>query len=164
MRYIPIGAPGSPCCDPVLKRFERADFPAYADWFVEADLARFVGTMDHAWLEAILSDGSTRQFSVLCGGALAAVTGVHMPDADHDYHYLTDIAVRQDLRRAGLATWLLRQLLGHPDFQTTSHWQAAVRPDNISIQSLFQKTGWSRIARREPDDNLLVYGCSVLPL
>jgi len=87
-----------------LRPFLRSDYAAYASWYVDPLLNRFLGPMDDAWLDATLTEPQDhRTLVALSGGALVAVIGWCGPDAQHRERVIIELADNPAYRRHGLA-------------------------------------------------------------
>lgn len=139
-----------------IRQFEEAHFPEYRAWFEDSELRRQLGTVDDEWLDCVLAEGPGRQFAVFCAESLVAVLGLYFEGHDPRV-YITDLAVRPELRRQGIAAALLGQLarLALPVEQAT--WHAFVDAKNPAAQALFESAGWQMCAGGPDSDGMFEY-------
>lgn len=140
-----------------IRRFQASDYPTYESWFDDVLLNEQLGPMDRDWLEYVLHDSSGAQYSVLRQGELVAVVGVCLPVDGHAYYFVTDLAVRPDLRGNGIGRGALGLLLAHPDLQDSTLWRAGVMPENPAAQAFFTHLGWARREAQTPFDELIEF-------
>ncbi len=131
-----------------IRPFQAGDFPAYESWFADPVLNAQLGPMDREWLQHVLADTAGAQYSVLRGDELVAVVGICLPAEAHPYYFITDLAVRPELRGTGVGRQAQALLMTHPDLQGSTLWRAGVMPDNPGALAFLARLGW---ARREPD-------------
>ena len=123
-------------------KFGPEYFDEYRHWFADATLARALGPApDEEWLEHIQHDDSGSQFAVLAAGELVAVVGIVFPIEEAAYSVITDFAVRPNLRKTGVGTQVLDQLL---TVQPPGPWRAYVEKTNVAAKQFFQQNGWAR--------------------
>jgi len=131
-----------------IRPFLADDFPEYERWFSDPVLNAQLGPMDRDWLEHVLGNIHCRQYSLTRGDELVAVVGVCLPVEAHPYYFVTDLAVRPELRGTGVGRGVMGLVMGHPELQCSTLWRAGVMPDNPAALAFLTRLGW---ARREPD-------------
>jgi len=132
-----------------VRKFKKSDFPIYKQWFEDPELSAHLGPLDKEWLEYILTETSGIQLCFTECDELIAVAGVHFQTESQPHNFITDIAVRPDLRLNGLGYILLTKLLGLPEFSYVAMWRADVMSHNQAAIRLFHKAGWQRITDGE---------------
>lgn len=142
----------------VTRQFQETDFLDYESWFVDAELNRQLGPIDREWLAYVLADSEGAEYSFLLNQELIAVAGVHYPTTEHNYYYITDIAVRPKLRRQGIGKRIIKQLQAQPMLQSVKNWRAGVATNNIAAAKLLESLGWRKLSQASDTDNLMVYG------
>jgi ribosomal protein S18 acetylase RimI-like enzyme len=141
----------------VTRRFQETDFPNYESWFVDPELNRQLGPTDREWLTCVLTDSEGAEYSFLINQELIAVAGVHYPTAEHNYYYITDIAVRPQLRGRGIGERIVRELQVQTELQLVKNWRAGVAINNIAAAKLLESLGWRKIFQANDSDDLTVY-------
>lgn len=61
------------------------------------------------------------------------------------FAYLADVLIAEDYRHRGLAFWLIRTIVGHPDLQNLRRFLLATR----SAHELYAKVGFMPVAKPE---------------
>jgi GNAT superfamily N-acetyltransferase len=61
------------------------------------------------------------------------------------FAYLADVYVLESHRGRGLATWLMKSILAHPDLQGLRRWMLVTR----DAHGLYRKVGFSDLAHPE---------------
>ncbi len=104
--------------------------------------------MDDEWLEHVMKEENGLQYSVFSGKDLVAVVGMIPPMEKYPDYYLTDFAIKPDLRDQGIGSTVLRELIQlHP----LVSWKAVVNVRNTKASSFFKKNGWS--VAEKPDEH-----------
>lgn len=140
-----------------IRHFQASDFPAYESWFADPVLNAQLGPMDQDWLNHVLNDTTTAQYSVVRGDGLVAVVGVCLPNEAHPYYFITDFAVRPDLRGRGVGRSTQALLMAQPDLQLSTLWRAGVVPDNSGALTFLARLGWTRREPESPFDELVEF-------
>ncbi|MBD9630628.1 GNAT family N-acetyltransferase [Pseudomonas sp. PDM19] len=140
-----------------IRPFQLGDIPPYESWFKDPLLDAQLGPMDRYWLEQVLKDADKAQYSILHGGQLIAVVGVCLPTAAHPYYFVTDLAVRPELRGSGVGRAVMTLVMSRPELQGSPLWRASVRPDNPTALAFLIKLGWTRLEMGNPFDELLEF-------
>ena len=96
-----------------FKQFQRENYQEYASWFTDAELNKRLGPMDDEWLSAILArteeEGIT--WAVYLGAEMVGVV-VTVFDPEKVLPVgITALAVKPVLRRQGIGSVILRELL-----------------------------------------------------
>lgn len=141
-----------------LRPFLREDFEWFAPWFADPELDAQLGPIDAEWLEAVLGD--TRGEQLVAeesdgprAGEAVAVIGLVWAGPGHPEITVSDLAVRPELRRSGVARRVL-DALSERDFSDPGHGLLAyVDPENPAAQALFTGLGWAHTPppHGEPD-------------
>lgn len=141
----------------VTRQFMETDFLDYESWFVDAELNRQLGPIDCEWLAYILADSEGAEYSFLLNQELIAVAGVHFPTAEHNYCYITDIAVHPKLRRQEIGKRIIKQLQAQPSLQLVKNWKAGAAINNIAAAKLLESLGWEKSFQAHDSDDLIIY-------
>ena len=128
-----------------MRRFRRRDYLAYSAWFSDAELNLHLGPIDEAWLTYVLADEGGSQFSFISEDELIGVAGLCHPGKRNEDYVLTDIAVRPNLRRQGIAAGLILKLLGEYPWTQSKCLSAYIAPDNAAALGLFRALGWVKM-------------------
>ena len=141
-----------------FKRFDQDYYPEYASWFADADLNRHLGPMDYDWLEAILSEAETKgaTWAVFQGGELVAVGGIKF-DTDNQLVIISEIAVKPTLRRQGIGTAVLKQILSLDQKEGFYSHLAYISLDNQPAQHCMEKIGFRRATSTPNEQGYLEY-------
>lgn len=145
----------------VSRRFEARDYQLYKKWFSDPELNLQLGPMDKEWLNHVLTDQSGAQYSFFSSGIFIAVAGVLFPDAEHDCYYLTDIAVKPDLRSRGIGAKVIKKLLMHAELREAHNWRASVSVGNLAGLRLLENTGWNRLLIQNDKDELIMFELNI---
>lgn len=140
-----------------IRPFQADDFPPYESWFADPVLYAQLGPMDREGLEQVLKDADRALYSILRGDLLVAVVGVCLPNPAHPYYFVTDLAVRPELRGSGVGRAVMALVMSRPELQRSPLWRASVRPDNPGALAFLIKLGWTRLAMGNPFDELLEF-------
>jgi len=140
-----------------IRPFQAEDIPPYESWFDDPLLYAHLGPMDRYWLEQVLNDTDRAQYSILCGDLLVAVVGVCLPNPAHPYYFVTDLAVRPELRGSGVGRAVMTLVMSRAELQGCPLWRASVRPDNPAALAFLLKLGWTRLEMGNPFDELLEF-------
>lgn len=140
---------------------KRVIFRSTKKWFSDPELNLRLGPMDEEWLNRVLSDRTGAQYSFFSSGKLVAVAGVLFPDAEHDCHYLTDIAVKPDFRWRGIGARVLSKLLMHSELRQAHKWRASVSVGNLAGLRLLESTGWQRLSIQNDRDKLIMFELNI---
>ncbi|PJI49304.1 MAG: GNAT family N-acetyltransferase [Pseudomonas sp.] len=140
-----------------IRPFQAEDIPPYESWFDDPVLYAQLGPMDRYWLEQVLKDADKAQYSILRGGLLVAVVGVCLPTPAHPYYFVTDLAVRPELRGSGVGREVMTLVMSRAELQSNPLWRASVRPDNPAALAFLIKLGWTRLEMGNPFDELLEF-------
>ena len=136
----------------VLKRFQPEHYAEYASWFADPELNRRLGPIDADWLEAVLSqperEGMT--WAALRGAELVAVVETALDPERRLPAVITAIATRPALRRQGIGSRVLAQVLALHRSQGIGEHLAFVAADSPGAQRCLEKAGFVRAAP-EPD-------------
>lgn len=140
-----------------IRPFQAEDFPPYESWFADPVLYAQLGPMDRYWLEQVLSDADKALYSILRGDLLVAVVGVCLPTSAHPFFFVTDLAVRPELRGTGVGRAVMALVMNRAELQSSPLWRASVRPDNPGALAFLIKLGWTRLEMGNPFDELLEF-------
>lgn len=136
-----------------LIRFQREHFEEYASWFVDPELNRHLGPMDQAWLEAVLSQPESAgvTWAVFRGREMVAVVETIFDPEQRLPAGITALATRPDLRRQGIGSTVLQQILLHHKSQGIVEHVAYISIHNSGGQRCAEKVGFAPITN-EPNE------------
>ncbi|MBB4863837.1 ribosomal protein S18 acetylase RimI-like enzyme [Pseudomonas nitritireducens] len=140
-----------------IRPFQVEDFLPYQSWFADPLLDAHLGPIDRDGVEQVLNDSDRALYSVLRGDLLVAVVGIRLPDEAHPFYFVTDLAVRPQLRGSGVGRRVMALMMNRPELQRSPLWRASVRPDNPGALAFLLKLGWTRLAMGNPFDELLEF-------
>jgi RimJ/RimL family protein N-acetyltransferase len=145
--------------DLAFKRFRREDYDEYASWFVDPELNRHLGPMDEAWLEAVLSQPESAgvTWAVFRGPELVAVLETVFDPGQRLPVGITAIAVKSGLRRQGIGTQVLREILLHHKNQGLAEHVAYIAIDNAGAWRCVEKAGFVPVTNEPNADGYLEY-------
>ena len=124
-----------------IRFFRESDFETFADWFADEKLNAELGPIDQEWLDYILAEEPPSQFACLINNELVAVVGICHAKNETDNHFvITDIAVAPKLKRTGLGSKALREVINRVN--PTHSWLAYVDHENVQAHHFFQSQGW----------------------
>jgi RimJ/RimL family protein N-acetyltransferase len=127
-----------------LKRFQPEHYTEYASWFADPELNRRLGLMDSNWLAAVLSqpetEGST--WAVSRGAQLVAVVETALDPQRRLPAVITAIATRPALRRQGIGSLVLAQILSLHRSQGIREHLAFVAVDSPGARRCLEKAGF----------------------
>jgi ribosomal protein S18 acetylase RimI-like enzyme len=126
----------------VIAQFTKKDFPIYKDWFEDTELNTRLGPMDDDWLEYVMNQVDGCQYSVFDENKLVAVIGIILPDEKHPAYYITDFAIRPDLRGKGVGSEVLRSFLKQFPLKPGQTWKTFVDTRNPRAKTFFESNGW----------------------
>ena len=137
-----------------FKRFQREDYPEYAAWFVDPELNRHLGPIDPAWLDAVLSQsklaGAT--WAVFHEIELIAVIETVFDMKRHLPVGIAAFATKPSLRRQGLGTMVLQQMLSIHKSKGINEHVAYVSIHNFGGRRCVEKVGFVTVTS-EPDEH-----------
>ena len=126
-----------------FSKFKAEDFPEYKLWYKDALLNRELGPMDNEWLEHVLKETDGCEYSVFRDDELIAVVGIKYPVEQYPDYYLTDFAMKPDLRYQGIGSEVLQELMKLHPLKPGQSWKAVVNQRNEKAAAFFKKHGWS---------------------
>jgi ribosomal protein S18 acetylase RimI-like enzyme len=137
-----------------LKHFQREHYAEYASWFVDPELNRHLGPMDQTWLDAVLSrpESAGVTWAVFRGTELVAVAETVFDPEGFLPAGITAIATKPGLRRQGIGTIMLQQILSLHKSKGIVEHVAYVSPHNPDGRRLLEKAGFV-VATVEPNEH-----------
>jgi len=96
-----------------FKCFQIGHYAEYASWFRDPELNRHLGPMDQTWLDGVLSQPKSAgiTWAVFRGFELVAVVETVFDPENHLLAGIAAIATKPVLRRQGIGTRVLQQIL-----------------------------------------------------
>jgi ribosomal protein S18 acetylase RimI-like enzyme len=133
--------------------FRAEDFPEYLSWYKDEELDSHLGPMkeNDEWLHHVLQRTDGKEYSVFTGNKLVAVVGTLFPDAKHPSYYITNFAMKPNLRAQGIGTKILNELIALHPLKKGESWIAFVDVRNPKAKSFFEKSGWK--SSDKPDEH-----------
>lgn len=125
-----------------VRRFSRADWDWYREWFADRELDRRLGPIDEEWLTHVLEESDGVQLVVEQRGHPVAVVGC-VWGAPAMGHAITDLAVAPFHRRQGFGSVAVDMTTRWPGHPPTNFWCAYVELDNEPAFDFFTSRGWS---------------------
>ncbi len=135
--------------------FNRDHFDIYKRWFNDAELNKRLGPIDEEWLNHVLQEEDGQQYAVFQDDDMLGVVGVKHPSKEDEHLYITDIAVRPDLKGQGIGGVILSDLSRvYPDI-SLEHWVAFVSAANTTAIAFFTKNNWMPKQEEVVEDDML---------
>lgn len=135
----------------IFLKFKAEDFSEYKSWYKDAFLNRELGPINNKWLEHVLKETDGCEYSVFRGNELVAVVGIKYPTEKYPDYYLTDLAMKPDLRNQGIGSEVLNELMRLHPLKSRQSWKAVVNVRNIKAAGFFKKHGWT--VSNKPDEH-----------
>jgi ribosomal protein S18 acetylase RimI-like enzyme len=134
-----------------FKQFQRENYQECASWFTDAELNKRLGPMDDEWLSAILArteeEGIT--WAVYLGAEMVGVVETVFDPEKVLPVGITALAVKPVLRRQGIGSAILRELLvSHNRLGIREHC-VFIHMSNEAAHQLFERQGFVQVS--EPD-------------
>jgi len=126
-----------------FRAFKKEDYTVYASWFADPWLNQALGPMDEEWLEYILQDNSGTQYAIFIANEMVAVLGVVWAPSKEAYHLISDLAIRPEKRRQGIAFKVLKALLELSDLPPAKGWLTYVDEHNPKALRFMEKMNWT---------------------
>jgi RimJ/RimL family protein N-acetyltransferase len=136
-----------------FKPFQREYYAEYASWFADPDLNHQLGPMDEEWLEAILSEPEAAgiTWAVFRGPELVAVVETFFDPQNELPAGFSAVAVKPTLRRQGIGSAALQELITRHHNQGFTEHIAYVSTSNPAGRRLIEKAGFVPAAS-EPNE------------
>ena len=135
-----------------LRHFTEKEFAEYESWFQNAQIKKALGYIDQEWLNHILSDDKSDEWAVFSEELMVCVIGVALPAEDHPYYTVTNIAVKPELQRSGIAHAALTKILDHYNLASEiSAWRSHVEIWNEAAINFFKNIGWQCDSKSESE-------------
>jgi len=132
-----------------FSKFLGADFSKYKSWYKDAELNMRLGPMDDDWLKNVMDEQNGYQYSVFLDKELVAVIGILFPDTKHPAYYITDFAIKPNLRNKGFGSKILKEVIRKHSLKLGQTWKTFVNIKNPKAKLFFERNGW--ISSKEPD-------------
>jgi RimJ/RimL family protein N-acetyltransferase len=131
-----------------FRRFQQEDYAEYAAWFVDPELNRRLGPMDQEWLDATLTQMEEKgvTWAVFREQELVAVIETAFDPTEPGLAAITALAIKPNLRRQGIGTAVLQQLLEmHRRRGIHEHW-THLKMDNEAARRCIEQAGFKPIS------------------
>ena len=138
--------------------FSAQHFEEYQAWFADPTIRKHLGeAVTPEWLDFVIKDKAGQQLCVLNGDELVAVVGIVFPTQRVRNYVVSDIAIRPELRGAGIGRFVVESLLARFGLASDECWEAYVDQENSAAFSFFQAINW-RLKFQTPDqDGMFVF-------
>ena len=136
-----------------LKSFQPEHYAEYVSWFTDPELSHHLGPMDQAWLDSVLSQPESAgvTWAVFRGIELVAVVETVF-DLEHRLPAgIMAIAVKPSLRRQGIGTTVLHQILSLHKSQGIDEHVTYVSMHNAGGRRCLEKAGFVAVTTK-PDE------------
>jgi RimJ/RimL family protein N-acetyltransferase len=131
-----------------FKPFQQENYAEYAAWFVDPELNRRLGPMDQEWLDATLAQTEAEEvtWAVFREQELVAVIETAFDPQEPRRAAITALATKTHLRRQGIGTAVLQQLLEmHRRRGIHEHW-THLKMDNEAARRCIEQAGFKPIS------------------
>jgi GNAT superfamily N-acetyltransferase len=137
-----------------LQRFCRADYPEYAAWFADVELDRRLGPLDQEWLDAILAEPESEEmtWAVFRDEELVAVIETAFEPQNQRVAFISAVATKPSLRRQGIGTAVLQQIVNRHHAQGIIAHSAYVALTNEAARRWIERIGFVPTAD-EPNEH-----------
>lgn len=143
----------------VFRRFQQEDYPEYAAWFIDPELNRRLGPMDQEWLDAVLTEPESAgiTWAVLRDAELVAVVETVFDHQNHKPAGITAMAAKPSLRRQGIGTAVLRQILSQHQSRGIAEHVAYIAIDNLAGQRCIERVGFVPVSTEPNEHGFIEY-------
>ncbi len=140
--------------------FKLEDWPEYLSRFEDPELAGQLGPMVendprlHQVLHADPNDNI--DYSVFKWNEMVAEIGVWLPNQEHPYYVITNMAVKPDLRWQWLGRRILQEIMDIHSSPLTQLRKAYVNWNNLTTKKFFERNGWVCISTPPDNDDMFL--------
>ncbi len=107
--------------------FDARYFDELVAWYEDPGLLAALGpAVDADWLDHVLNDATGVQYSVVADDQLVAVVSIQLPNDEHPFLVITDMAINPRLRGQGIGSSVIRQLVALFEEESLRDWIACV--------------------------------------
>jgi ribosomal protein S18 acetylase RimI-like enzyme len=132
-----------------LKRFQQEFYAEYASWFADPDLNHHLGPMDQEWLDVVLSQA---EWEGITWAVFHDLELVAVFDPEHRLlAAVTALAIKPGLRRQGIGTSVLQQVLSLHKSKGIIEHVAYVSIYNSGGRRCLEKAGFTAVTA-EPNE------------
>lgn len=138
-----------------VRPFAVEDLAEYSSWFTDPELDRYLGPIDDAWREAMVSGGEVEgdeTWAVLRDGKLVAVVDALIDTNDRSSYIITSVAAKPALRGQGIGPAALQHVLDLHERRGIVKHTAKVRVGNTAGRRCAEKAGFVPV-RSGPDEH-----------
>lgn len=141
-----------------FERFRREDFPVYQSWFADPELNQHLGPMESndPWLEEILASKDGVEFCIFKDGEMLAELGVLFPTEAFPAFYITNLAVRPDLRGMGIGSMVLQKAIALFT-KNSEYWRCFVDQNNPKAIAFLLKNSWKRVNEQADEHGMFEF-------
>jgi N-acetylglutamate synthase-like GNAT family acetyltransferase len=143
--------------------FTVEDFPEYQSWFQDKELNQALGPMkkNDEWLLTVLK----RDKKMVCeysifneSKELIAVVGILLPRENNTSFYITDFAIKPNVRGRGIGKEILRKLFSlHSKKEEKRTWKTFVHETNTKAKHFFKTNGWAIMSKDTNGNGMLLF-------
>ena len=128
-----------------FSRFHPSDFEEYLSWFADPELDQHLGPMEanDPWLNYVMSNQEGTDFAVYKDGEMVAEIGLLFPNEENPAYYITNLAVKPELRRQGIGSLVLSAIIILYPLQRGVSWRCFVHKNNHKTRAFLEKNQWT---------------------
>ncbi len=141
-----------------IYKFKEEHFEEYNSWFTDGELNQALGGVDDEWLNHILQNKEGIDYAVFQNDKMVGVLGILFPTAENPFYVLTNIAVRPELKKKGLGSIMLHELIQY-EKKKARYWLCYVAVENRAAQHFFEKNNWTK--DDEPEDGMYAFKLNI---
>jgi ribosomal protein S18 acetylase RimI-like enzyme len=125
-------------------RFHPDYFEEYLSWFADPELDQHLGPMEanDPWLDYVMSNQQGTDFAVYRDGEMVAEIGIQFPIEENFAYYITNLAVKPELRRQGVGSLVLSAITNLYPLQSGASWRCFVHENNHKTRFFLEKNKW----------------------
>ncbi|MDE1482079.1 GNAT family N-acetyltransferase [Xenorhabdus bovienii] len=125
-----------------VSKFTENEYSEYSKWFNDESISKFLGDIDNEWLDYILTSPEVSQLVFYDNNLFVGVVGICLPNTEHNYYTIIDLAVNPIFHKHGYGTKILNYLMNCEEYRNFNIWKAIVSLENKNARSFFIKNGW----------------------
>ena len=133
----------------ICRKSTEESFRIYKSWFADKALNKQLGPMENetweTWQTYFNSDEKSEELAAYLNNELVAVVDISLPTKEDPEYYITAIATNPKMKRLGIGTAVLKQLIESGDFTNSKIWRCHISHKNVASISFFKKFGWKKI-------------------
>ena len=111
--------------------------------------------IEDSWLEPVLNNNPEGcEYSVFIDQKMVAEVGILLPNSDNPSFFITNLAVKPQLRNQGIGSAVLKELVQLHPLKVGQSWKAYVDADNLMAIAFLKKNGWQRLSNMADESNM----------